>query len=1435
MKKAFTRSLLFCLFTIGFWSASQAQTTVNTSVFWTTGWCSICNTINGGQYACESGSGSPQWNNGIRNFSDPVPAGNNVTQVCATVNYVCCGLSGMTINLNGVPVGTFSVPSGCNCNCSNCYSNTVCITNPPNYNYGGQNTIQVVNNGGNSCVNSVQIAITYALACNVPISNNNITANQTICSNNLAAALSGSLPGGGNGIYAYQWLSSSNNSTWAPIPNATAQNYAPATPTSTLYFRRRVFSQPGCVDTTTSIAIYVQNPILNNIVGNDQTICASGTPNLFTGTVPTGGLGTYTYSWEQSNDNISWSPAPGGAVQNYQSGPILTTAYFRRVVTSGVCAANTSAVIQITLYPRLGDNIIGANQTICTGSQPANITGLIPTGGSGAYNFQWQSSSDNIVWNMVNGGVAPSYQPPVLTQNFYFRRLVTSPPCVDTSNVVAIQVNQPIGNNIIINDQTICAGVVPAQLSGSVATGGSGLPTYTWESSNNAITWAAVPGGNSIHLTPPAPGATIYYRRLISDGPCPTSTSNTITIVVDMAISNNVIGNNQTICEGATPVGLTGTLPAGGNSVFTYAWESGPDNNIWIPIGGSNVQNYIPGALNSTVFFRRIVTSGTCIPNTAQSVMITVEPLIGNNTITSSQTICDGSAPAGFVGANPSGGSGVYSYSWESSPDNLVWNVIPSGNTISYSEGTLNANVYYRRIVSSGVCNSNTSASIHVLVNINPSVVVNNVAVCFGQSATLTANGNIPGGTYLWTTGQVTQTISVQPNVTTTYTVVYTLNNCPSQPADGVVTINTPALPNITPGGSLDLCPNATVSLTSDPGVNYLWSHDNSINAQTVTVNNTGTYAVTVTDVNGCISTSLPVQVTVHTEPIASTTSTDARCFGDNTGTAFSDAVNGTLPYNFTWNTVPVQSGQIAYNLTAGTYIVTVTDLYGCTGTAQAIIGQPTQLMMLPFMESGVSCYGGSDAVATALVNGGTPPYSFTWNTSPVQTTQTVSGLAAGVLTLSAMDANGCVTNGNIQITEPNQLVISPNINPVRCYGEENGAITAVVGGGTPAYFYNWSTSPSQTTPTAINLPVGNYQVTVTDGNGCSGSASFTMTQPDTLIARASYTDAICSGESSGTATAIVSGGNGSYGYLWNSVPAQETQIATGLPAGIYLVTVYDPKGCVDTARAYIGQPQPVPFPVAVHDSVCPGQNATMAAYADPGLKINWYSSPNDQTPFFTGTKVNIPELYNTTFYQIESEDSKGCKSPRFPVFAWVYNLPVVDFIGSPLQAELPDAIVDFVPAQSMDRNSIYSWSWDFGDGGQTSQFIAPSYQYGNEGSYDVTLTVVDTNGCINKAVKKAYVEVNKVISVFVPNAFSPNGDGVNDYFSLEYRLIDEFVIVIYDRWGNQVYTSFDPKFHWDGTANSVPAPDGTYVYVIKGKGKDGTPVSLGGNVILIR
>jgi len=1426
---------LFVLLFLGIRPVVNAQTTVNTSLFWTTGWCTICNTINGGAYACQSGSGSPMFNNGNGTFVNPVPTGNNVTQLCATVNYVCCGLSSITVNLNGVPIGTLNVPGGCNCNCGNCYSTVFCITNPGNYNYGGNNTIQVVPNGGNMCLNSVQVAITYIPACNVPITNNVISANQTLCSTNLPAALSGSTPGGGQGPYQYQWLSSSNNSTWGSIPGANTQNYTPGALTQNIYYRRRVFTIPGCIDTSASVVITVNNPILNNLVGTNQTICASGTPSQLTGSLPTGGNGTsFLYSWQSSTDNLTWATT-SGILQNFQPSAILQTTYFRRVVTSGACPPNTSANVVITLYPQIGNNSVTANQTICTGSQPQAFNGALPTGGSGNYSYQWLSSSDSIVWSAVPGSTTMNYQAPALINNAYYRRIVGSTPCFDTSRVVFVRVDALLGNNVIITDQTLCAGIAASILTGSVTTGGSGSPSYSWESSLNGIAFNPILGANLSDYFPGVLGTTTYYRRVVTDGPCPPVTSNSVMIQVDLGIGSNTVTADQTICSGSIPNAFNGSLPTGGNNIYTYAWESGTDNVNWFPVVNSNSQGYQSGALTLTTYFRRVVNSGACLPHTSLPVTVLIEEPIGNNTVSSAQTICSGDIPAQFLGTLPTGGDLNYQYTWESSPDQLAWNVIPFANLSSFSEGALIANAYYRRIVTAGICTPHTSLDIAILVNPVPTVAVNNDQVCIGQTANLTAVPNLPGGSYLWSTGQNIPSINVSPVVNTTYTVVYTLSGCPSLPGSGVVTVFVPGVPNIVTDRNTDLCPGEAVNLTSDPGVSYSWSHNNTLNQQTVSISSTGTYSVTVTDINGCLITSLPISVTVHTAPTASGTGTAVACFGTSTGTLSAEASNGSPAYLYSWNTVPVQNTQVAFGVPAGTYTVTVTDRYNCRGTAQAIVVSPPQLLSVALMDASVDCNGASTGVATVLANGGVGPYTYAWNTSPIGTSQTVSNLAAGQYGVVSTDANGCIHSTTVIITEPNVLTITPSINPVRCFGESNGSITAIINGGTPNYYFRWSTTPVQTTPTAVNLRRGPYQVTVTDMNGCTASASYVMTQPDTLIARATFNEPICFSQSNGNASLVVTGGNGGYGYVWNTQPIQYSQTANNIRRGFYIGTVQDSRGCIDSAHVYVTEPRPIPTPIIVNDTICPGDDATLAADAiGNGLVIKWYETPGDDSPFHTGKAYQIANLKNTVIYQVQTEDAKGCVSPRMPIMAWVNNIPVVDFEAYPQVAEMPNALVSFTP-KGTNLGLVDQWLWDFGDGQQYNH-PHPGHQYQTEGFYNIKLTIVDTNGCRNTIVKPKWIEIRKMVNVVVPNAFSPNGDGVNDFFSLAYKLIDQFQIVIYDRWGNEVYTSNDPNFLWDGVSlQGGPSQEGTYVYVINGTTTDGSAVRLGGNVILIR
>src|SRR6476660_2909985 len=208
-----------------------------------------------------------------------------------------------------------------------------------------------------------------------------------------------------------------------------------------------------------------------------------------------------------------------------------------------------------------------------------------------------------------------------------------------------------------------------------------------------------------------------------------------------------------------------------------------------------------------------------------------------------------------------------------------------------------------------------------------------------------------------------------------------------------------------------------------------------------------GTYTVTVTDAGGCTAQA----TVVITEPAAALTAsitaqTNVLCFGGATGSATAAGANGTAPYTYSWNTTPVQTTATATNLIAGTYTVTVTDAGGCTAQATVVITEPAAALTASITaQTNVLCFGGATGSATAAGANGTAPYTYSWNTTPVQTTATATNLIAGTYTVTVTDAGGCTAQATVVITEPAAALtasITAQTN-VLCFGGANGTATA--------------------------------------------------------------------------------------------------------------------------------------------------------------------------------------------------------------------------------------------------------------------------------------------------------------------------------------------------------------------------------------------------------
>ncbi|TCD08401.1 hypothetical protein EZ449_11125, partial [Pedobacter frigidisoli] len=217
------------------------------------------------------------------------------------------------------------------------------------------------------------------------------------------------------------------------------------------------------------------------------------------------------------------------------------------------------------------------------------------------------------------------------------------------------------------------------------------------------VTWAANFSGNAV-ITAVAAG---------SNGP----KSTTFNVVVNPIIDNNIVTAAQTICTGTAPIALAGTLPTGGNGTYTYYWEQN-SSGTWVAAAGTNnTQNYTPGTLTQTTQFRRTVTAGVCAASVSPAVTITVNPLVGNNTIIADQTICTGTAPIALAGTLPTGGNGTYTYYWEQNSSGTWVAAAGTNNTQNYTPGTLTQTTQFRRTVTAGVCAASVSSAVTITVN----------------------------------------------------------------------------------------------------------------------------------------------------------------------------------------------------------------------------------------------------------------------------------------------------------------------------------------------------------------------------------------------------------------------------------------------------------------------------------------------------------------------------------------------------------------------------------------------------------------------------------------------------------------------------------------------------------------------------------------------
>ncbi|MCS7035095.1 MAG: choice-of-anchor L domain-containing protein [Saprospiraceae bacterium] len=496
------------------------------------------------------------------------------------------------------------------------------------------------------------------------------------------------------------------------------------------------------------------------------------------------------------------------------------------------------------------------------------------------------------------------------------------------------------------------------------------------------------------------------------------------------------------------------------------------------------------------------------------------------------------------------------------------------------------------------------------------------------------------------------------------------------------------------------------------PPYQYLWNDPQSQTQPTAVNLRAKTYAVTVSDRNGCTATATAA-LTSPTEIVLSVAAVAARCHGEASGVATVTAAGGVGPYQYQW--AGGQTTNVAVGLPAGTHGVTITDAAGCAKATFALITQPPPLT-LNATATHPTCANGANGSASVSAQGGTGALSYAWSTTPVQNTAVVTQLASGNYTVTVGDQNGCTATASVTLQAPPAIAVALAPEDARCHGQPSGNISATAQGGTGTLAYAWSTTPAQSTPTAINLTAGTYTVTISDQNGCTATASATVGQPAPLAIGLSLQNVRCFGENTGGVLANASGGVAPYTYAWSS--SETTPNLVQKAAGIYTLTLTDANGCTAIAKAPIEQPPALQLTAQQQNIACHGQN-TGRISVSPSGGIPPYAALWSG-PGVNGDTRTVLDQLSAGQYALTLTDANGCTQTQ----TFTLLQP-----PAPLTVALAPA-ADTLCAEQASRNVSasaaggtppYAYTWSVGAQTAPSAALPP-------GSH--ALTVSDANGC---------------------------------------------------------------------------------------------------------
>ena len=1044
------------------------------------------------------------------------------------------------------------------------------------------------------------------------------------------------------------------------------------------------------VITQPSPLVVDSNVVNSNCLQNNGAGCVTAS----------GGASPYTYNWGVA------STTTNSCILSQFAGT-----YYVTVTDDNLCEDVTPVVISDINGPTA--LITPTTDVSCFGGSDGSATVIMIGGTGGIVSVDWTDATSTTI------GTSPTVSNLVSGQ--YTAQITDGDNCVA---IAIVDILEPTDLTYVATDtDPTCFGFCDGTITISIF-GGTTPYSTTWSTGDlNTNSVSNLCGGN-------------YSNTLVDANGCTELINYTLVEPVQLLIS---VTSNDVNCFGGNDGNASVAITQGTAAAATYQWDDNPNFQTSAFANGLVVGLY---TVSVTDVFGCVTVGSTLINEPGPIIAQISAGSVGH-------VVCNGGNDGYYEVQVLSGGTPPYSY-------------FVTGGQITAQATALVAGVYETTVTDANACQVILQQVISqppaLSTVISPYTDITCYDACDGTATVLVSGGKTPYF-YQWNTAAAGQTspqaINICANPNVCVTVTDATGECKSTAC--VALIEPPGLSytvSVT-DAHCDQFDGAIYVNISGGVAPYLPNWDDPTLPQSTTVFNVhaGTYGLQVLDANGCVYDSTLVVYDIDGPSVTLLSTNASNCNGDANGVVNFSVSGGTPAYDpfFVWiaESTPNQDTLLQFSnvigangLEEGEYCIHITDAAGCLGIGCAQVTEPTPLVAFAQTSSHALCFGSNEGAVNVQAAGGnnSQPYSYSWNTSPVQTTQSASGLTAGVYTVVVTDFKGCTIQVTTTVTQPSQLVLNVSATPATCNGDCDGTVDANISGGSGPYNPLWNPF-SGPNSLITNLCAGPMSVTFTDVNGCAISGGATVIEPTVVDATITSTQSTCS-QCNATAEVLnVTGGNGApYTYAWNV--AQNTALATNLCAQGYNVVVSDILGCTKALSVTVTDLPSPSVDITFTEPLCYGENtgSATAIVALGGASIDTYTwTPGNQ---ITTTAVNL--VAGT--YTVVITDANGCTDSHTEIVTQPNPFSIIIGYSATQLCAGQSAQIWATPTGGDQPYQSITWGATVPGNPGTSPFIVTP-PAGAQTCYDVS--AIDNSGCT--ASDNVCINVTPPLSLLVP------------------------------------------------------------------------------------